>query len=155
MGVDNAGGNISVGFSITVQDVEPLLQALQSGGAYEVRCLGRLYRHRVGMWNSLLGEAVYTCQLAGRPIARECVVTDARGEHVLSFNDLRRDLGLLWQRLSMPMGSWDMIERNNDYRVQLVFKVVQTNVPGWVAKPLFFVNWELVPEMTYEFAFDY
>lgn len=155
MGVDNAEGNISVGFSIVVQDVEPLLQALQSGGDFKVECSGRLYKRRIGLWDSLLGENMYACTLSSRPIARECSVRDASGGYVFAFNDLQKDLNRIWKRVSLPMGRWDLIERNNLYRVALEFHVVRTDTPEWLTKSLFFVNADLIPKMVYEFDFDY
>lgn len=155
MGVDNAEGNISVGFSIVVQDVEPLLQALQSGGEFEVVCLGRLYQHRIGLWDSLLGENTYTCRLSSRTIARECSVRDASGEYVVAFKELQQDLNRIWKRVSLPMGSWELVERNNVYRVVLEFQIVRKDSAEWLPRPLFFVNADLIPKMVYEFDFDY
>ena len=48
LGVDNAQGLVSVGFSIVVADIDPLLRALQEGGEYEVVCTGKLYHRRAG-----------------------------------------------------------------------------------------------------------
>jgi hypothetical protein len=155
LGVDNAQGSVSVGFSIAVNDLAPLMEALQNGGNYEVICSGKLYQRRMGFWDSFLAEARYSCTLEGKPIARECLVEDQRGVQTLHFTGLPDDLNRFWSRLSLPMGSWDSIERGQAYRVVLTFSVKRTNIPGWVSKPLFFVSWDLVPEVVYTLDFDF
>ena len=155
LGVDNAAGAVSVGFSIVVNDVAPLLGALQNGGEYTVQCTSKLYHRRAGFWDSFLSEAEYTCVLSSKPIARECLVRDQRGTHSIEFSELQSELNRFWSRISVPMGTWEMIERGSAYRVVLAFKITRTNIPGWVSKPLFFVSWELVPEVVYELDFDF
>lgn len=155
LGVDNTAGKVSVGFSITVNDMAPLMEALSNGGDYEVSCTSKLYHRRAGFWDSFLSEASYTCVLSSRPIARECQVQDNRGTHTFHFRDLGEQLNSHWSRLSIPMGSWDMIERGAAYRIVMTFRITRTNIPNWVSKPLFFVSWDLVPEMVYEFDFDF
>ena len=155
LGVDNAAGQVSVGFSIVVNDMEPLMEALKNGGDYEVRCTSRLYYRRAGFWNSFLSEAGYTCVISSKPIARECQVVDDRGTHTFPFQGLQDQLNRFWSKVSIPMGSWDMIKRGSAYRVVMTFKVTRTNMPAWVSKPLFFVSWDLVPEVVYEFDFDF
>lgn len=155
LGVDNAAGAVSVGFSIAVNDMAPLMEALQNGGDYEVRCTTKLYHRRAGFWDSFLSEGAYTCLLSSKPIARECQVQDSRGSQTFPFQGLQGELNRFWSRLSIPMGSWDMIERGAAYRVVLTFRVTRTNIPNWVSKPLFFVSWDLIPEVVYEFDFDF
>jgi hypothetical protein len=155
LGVDNSAGKVSVGFSITVEDMAPLMDALSNGGDYEVSCTSRLYHRRAGFWNSFLSEASYSCILSSRPIARECQVQDHRGVRTFHFQDLKEDLNRHWSGLAIPMGSWDMIERGAAYRIVMTFSITRTNIPNWVSKPLFFVSWDLVPEIVYEFDFDF
>ncbi len=155
LGVDNAQGQVSVGLSIVVSDMAPLMEALQNGGHYQVLCSAKLYQRRAGFWDTFLSEAEYACEMASKPIARECLVTDPRGTRTFDFAALQDDLNRFWSRLSMPMGSWESIERGNAYRVVLKFAVTRTNVPGWVSKPLFFVSWDLVPEVEYVLDFDF
>lgn len=155
LGVDNAQGSVSLGFSVAINDMAPLMEALQNGGQYEVRCFGKLYKRRLGFWDEFLADAEYSCTVASKPIARECVVTDHRGNHTFDFDGLQEELNRYWSRLSLPMGSWDIIERGKAYRVVLTFSVTRTNVPGWVSKPLFFVSWDLVPEVVYVLDFDF
>lgn len=155
LGVDNAQGNVSVGFSIEVSDIDPLLRALQEGGEYEVICTGKLYHRRAGIWNELLTEASYVCSISARPIARECLVRDGRGPYTFDFADLRTRLNRFWSALTLSMGSWTMVERNRLYKVVLTFRIKRTNVPSWVSRSLFFVNWDLLPEAVYELDFDY
>jgi hypothetical protein len=155
LGVDNADGRVSVGFSIVVNDAAPFLEAVQNGGVYEVLCAGKLYHRRAGFWDEFLSEASYSCELSSRPIARECLVQDQRGTHIIEFSELQGALNNFWSRLSLPMGDWSMIERNQAYRVVLTFKITRTNMPGWVSKPLFFVSWDLVPETVYVLDFDF
>lgn len=155
LGVDNAQGLVSVGFSIVVADIDPLLRALQEGGEYEVVCTGKLYHRRAGIWNEQLAEASYTCSLSAKPIARECLVRDYRGNHTVDFAELSTDLNHFWSALSLSMGSWEEVERNRLYRVVLTFRVKRTNVPQWVSRSLFFVDWDLLPEAVYELQFDY
>ena len=105
--------------------------------------------------SKLLAEASYICSLSAKPIARECLVRDYRGNHTVDFAELRTDLNRFWSALSLPMGSWDAVERNRLYRVVLTFRVKRTNVPQWVSRSLFFVDWDLLPEAVYELQFDY
>lgn len=155
LGVDNAAGAVSVGFSIVVNDMAPLMEALQNGGDYEVHCAAKLYHRRAGFWDSFLSEGSYSCMVSSKPIARECQVQDGRGVHTFDFQGLQDELNRHWSRLSIPMGSWDMIERGAAYRVVLTFKITRTKIPAWVSKPLFFVSWDLIPEVVYELDFDF
>lgn len=155
LGVDNAEGKISVGFSIVVNDKAPLLDALQNGGKFQVRCSAKLYQRRIGFWDTFLAEAEYASDLTGKPIARECVLTDQRGDHVIEFSELPHELNRFWSRLSLPMIDWASVERGKAYRVVFKFSVTRTNIPGWVSKPLFFVSWDLVPEVSYVLDFDF
>jgi hypothetical protein len=77
------------------------------------------------------------------------------GDPHFDFAALQDELNHFWSRLSLPMGSWESIERGKAYRVVLKFSVTRTNVPGWVSKPLFFVSWDLVPEVAYVLDFDF
>lgn len=155
LGVDNAQGRISVGFSIVVNDPAPLRDALQNGGTYEVLCSAKLYRRRMGLWDLFISEAQYACAISSKTIAREFLIEDHRGVHNVDFSELQPALNRFWSRLSLPMGDWGMIERNRAYQVVLTFKINRANVPGWVSKPLFFVNWDLVPETVYVLDFDF
>lgn len=155
LGVDNAEGAVSVGFSIVVNDVAPLMNALREGGDYEVRCTSKLFNRRAGFWNSFLAEGEYTCLISSRPIARECIVQDRRGPHTIEFSELQAELNRFWSRLSIPLGERDMVQRGKAYRVEMNFKVTRTNISSWVSKPLFFVSWDLVPESIYQFDFDF
>jgi hypothetical protein len=155
LGVDNAEGQVSVGFSIVVNDMAPLLDALQNGGQFQVRCSAKLYQRRIGFWDTFLAETEYVSDLVGKPIARECMVTDQRGAHTFDFSELQHELDRFWSRLSLPMIGWESVERGKAYRVVLKFSVTRTNVPGWVSKPLFFVSWDLVPEVSYVLDFDF
>lgn len=155
MGVDNRDGSASIGFNISFDDEAPLLDALQSGGEFEVSCEAELYRHRPALWNVSMGKAVYSCRVAGNPMARECVVRDERGRHTFAFDTVRDDLNHFWTGLSLPLAPWERIERNNLYLVRMTFKILRTNMSQWVSTPLFFVNWDLVPETVYEVTFEY
>lgn len=155
LGVDNTDGDVTVGFRIQINDMAPLMEALKNGGDYEVRCSGKLFKRRAGFWNSLLTEAEYACLLSSKPISRECRLEDYRGVHTFSFHEAEKELRKIWSRVSFPMGKWDMIERNNLYRVVLTFRIIRTNISAWVSRPLFFVNWDLVPEVEYVVDFDY
>ncbi|MDY0275574.1 MAG: DUF4390 domain-containing protein [Desulfomicrobium sp.] len=155
LGVSNSEGEVCVGFGLVVQDESAVVEALNDGGEYEVVCTGKLYNRRVGIWNEFLAEASYVCTLTSNPIAREFRVQDSRGSRIFEFSDVTSSLNLFWSSMSLSMGSWDMIERNRVYKVVLNFKISRTNVSGWVNKPLFFSGWDLVPEQSYEFEFDY
>lgn len=155
LGVNNAEGAVAIGFNLVVQDRNAMLEALSSGGDYEVVCTGKLYNRRAGFWNEFLAEASYVCVLSANPIAREFRAQDSRGTRIFEFSELPQALDSFWSGLSLSMGNWDMIERNRVYKVVLSFKISRTNIPGWVSKPLFFVSWDLVPELIYEFEFDY
>ena len=155
LGVSNTDGVISIGFNLVIQDESAVLKALNDGGEYAVVCTGKLYNRRAGIWNEFLAEASYVCTLSGNPIAREFRVQDSRGERIFEFSDLAHSLDLFWSGLSLSMGSWDLIERNKVYKIMIKFKVSRTNVSDWISKRLFFVGWDLVPELTYEFEFDY
>ena len=155
MGVDNRDGAASIGFNIVIVDAVPLLDALQSGGAFEVSCEAELFRHRPAMWDVFMGKAAYSCQMVSNSMARECVVRDLRGSHTFSFDTLRDNLNRFWTGLTLPLAPWDQIERNNLYKVRMTFTILRTNMPQWVSKPLFFVDWDLVPETVYEVTFEY
>lgn len=155
LGVDNSAGAVSVGFSIVVTDMAPLMEALKNGGEYRVQCTTRLYHRRAGFWNSFLSEGAYSSVITSKPIARECQVLDERGTHTYPFQGLQEELNRHWSRLSIPMGNWDRIERGSAYRVVMTFRVTRTDISSWVSKPLFFVSWDLVPEVVYEFDFDF
>lgn len=155
MGVDNRDGAASIGFNIFIEDVAPLLDALQTGGEFEVTCEAELLRHRPAFWDSFMGKAIYTCQMISNPMARECVVRDQRGSHTFAFATLRDSLNSFWTGVSLPLVPWDQIERNNLYKVRMTFKILRTNMPQWISKPLFFVNWDLIPATVYELTFEY
>ena len=155
MGVDNRDGSASIGFNISIEDIAPLLDAMQSGGEFEVTCEAELFRHRPAFWSSFMGKAVYTCQMISNPMARECVVRDQRGTHTFPFNTLRDNLNDFWTGVSLPLVPWEQIERNNLYKVRMTFKILRTNMPQWISKPLFFVTWDLIPETEYELTFEY
>lgn len=155
LGVNNAQGMVAVDFSLVVQDEFAVLEALHDGGEFEVTCTAKLYNRRMGIWNEFLAEDSYICTLSSNPIAREFRVQDQRGTRIFEFSDLADALNGFWSGLSLTMGNWEIIERNKVYKVVLTFKVSRTNVPGWVSKSLFFVEWDLVPELSYEFEFDY
>lgn len=155
LGVDNQDGVLSLGFTIEITDIAPLLDALQSDGAFDVVCQAEIVRRRPGMWDEFLGAATYTSQLTSNTMARECTVSDARGSHTFAFAQLAAELNRYWRGLTIPLLKWEQIKRNNAYVLRVSFKIVRSNVSQWVSKPLFFVDWELLPETVYELDFDY
>jgi len=155
LGVDNQNGTVRAGFHILVNNIDPLQDALESGSVFELTCAGELYSKRPAMWDKLIATGRYVCTISANPLAKECILDDGVRRHTVSFDSLRKDLIKQWTGLSLPLGSWNMIERNSVYRVVLKMKIVRKNVPQWVSNTLFFVDWELLPETAYELEFDY
>lgn len=155
LGVDNRNDALSVGFNIEIRDAAPLLDALQGSGTFDVTCQADIVRRRPAMWDQFMGSATYSCQLISNTIARECMVRDARGAHTFAFAQLAAELNRYWHGVAIPLVDWQNIERNNVYALRVTFKIVRSNVSQWLSKPLFFVDWNLVPEIVYELDFEY
>lgn len=155
LGVDNRDGHLSVGFNIAVHDEASFLDVLQSGGTFLLSCQAEMFRARPALWNEKMASVEHSWEIMSNPMARECQIRDKQGLHVFSFSSLREDLMRYWAGSSVQIIPWEKIERNNLYKVRIVFSMKRTNMPQWVTKPLFFVNWDIIPETEYELTFDY
>lgn len=155
LGVDNRDGALSVGFNIEIIDAAPLLDALQSDGAFDIVCEAEIVRRRPALWNEFLGTTSYTCTLTSNTMARECTVSDARGTHTFAFAQLAAELNRYWRGLTMPLLEWEQVRRNNVYLLRVSFKIARTNGTQWASKPLFFINQDLLPETVYELEVEY
>lgn len=155
LGVSADTRGLHLGFDVDVVDAAPLWDLLKRGEAVEVRVDATASRRRLGLWNQEVGNAQYRARVQADPVRQECVVTEANQTHAFACAELGRALLRLWRHRDLLLGPFDPSLRQQQYVVQVDFRVVRSDMPVWLTVPLFFLDWDLVPRTRYDVTFDY
>jgi hypothetical protein len=146
---------LHLGFDVEVVEAAPLLTLLQRGEAVEIRVDATASRTRLGLWGQEVGRAQYRARVQADPVRQECVMTEADQTHAFACGELARALPRLWRHRNLLLGPFDPSLRQQQYTVQVDFRVVRSDMPEWLTVPLFFLDWDLVPRVRYDLTFDY
>jgi len=155
LGVSADAQGLHLGFDVEVVEAAPLLTLLQRGEAVEIRVDATASRTRLGLWNQEVGRAQYRARVQADPVRQECVMTEADQTHAFACGELARALPRLWRHRNLLLGPFDPSLRQQQYTVQVDFRVVRSDMPVWLTVPLFFLDWDLVPRVRYDLTFDY
>ncbi|GFK95007.1 hypothetical protein NNJEOMEG_02855 [Fundidesulfovibrio magnetotacticus] len=158
MVLDNQGGRAKLRFGVDVRDpklVEAVDQALRQGQVLALECKARLSLKRDYLWNREVAQATLLSPLILHDGGPYEVVLHRGGEERVRG----RDLGLLmreaWNKLSIDLGAWSVLERGKAYAVTLEIRMVRQDVGDWLQGALFFWGFDPVGPVTYQLDFSY
>lgn len=154
--LDNQEGRIKVRFGADIKNLDAVKTALADGQSLLLDCRATLSLKREYTWNREVAKAglksVLTMPTEGGPC--EIVLSTKPEERYRG-----RDAGLVikeaWGDLSMDLGPWNLLNRGNDYALNLEIRLLRQNVPAWMKNTLFFWDFDAVPAGRYQLDFSY
>lgn len=153
--VDNKAGSLMARFGLSVEGVAELTESLQSGGALALTCKARLSK-KSGLFGSpQVAAAEMTSRLKYDALTREYTLFLPGREAPLKNTGLQDLLRAGWGELTLDMGSWHMLERDQEYTLALDIHLHQTDIPNWFRRTLLFWTWDVAPSATYQLHFKY
>ncbi|MDP3426367.1 MAG: DUF4390 domain-containing protein [Humidesulfovibrio sp.] len=153
--VDNKAGSLTAHFGVSVDAVATLAEGLQSGGALALTCKAKLNK-KSGLFGSpQIAAAGLTSRLKYDSLTKEYSLQLPGREAALKNAGLHDLLREGWGGLTLDMGSWQMLERDQEYTLTLDIRLQQTDIPNWFKRTLFFWAWDVTPSGTYQRHFKY
>ena len=153
--VDNADGIMTVHYGVQVHDAEGIRTALLQGLHLRFTGTATLYKKRSLWWDKFLAENSFVCDLRHDALKQEVVLCQGTEEKRFPLEEFVEYLNVGLRNLSIPIGSWDLIQRGNVYQIQLCLTLTREDVPAWIRIPLFFWSWDLFPDNTFQMEFSY
>lgn len=153
--VDNKAGSLTARFGVSVDDAAMLAESVQNGVTLALNCKAKLSR-KSGLFGSpQIAEAGFTSRLKYDSLTKEYTLQLPGREALLKNAGLHELLRAGWGELTLDMGSWRMLERDQEYTLTLDMRLQQTDIPNWFKRTLFFWAWDVAPSATYQLHFKY
>ena len=153
--VDNKAGSLTAHFGVSVDDVASLAEGLQNGATLALTCKSKLNK-KSGLFGSpQVAAAELTSRLKYDSLTKEYSLQLPGREAPLKNAGLHDLLREGWGGLTLDMGSWRLLERDQEYTLMLDIRLQQTDIPNWFKRTLFFWAWDVAPSATYQLHFKY
>ncbi len=133
--------------SVQVTRPEIWKNLLQEGAALEVVCKVNLLQSRILLTNRNLGESLYHWQLRFDPLTRDYLLI--KDGQALRHNDLHTLLSSFLEDMVLPLPAEHEPEPGQ-YLARLELSLIQSNVPAWLKKTLFFWSWNVAAPEVFE-----
>ncbi len=153
--LDNRDGNIMIRFSLELNKRDrDLIQAmLQDGARLRLICSAALYRKRDFWTSKKLAEGVLDSQLRADELSQRFVLKTPDGE--TQDKTLDKLLRRAWADIQLNLGPFSLLQRGNEYFLDLDVTLKKDEIPAWMRWSLFFRSWEAVPGARYQMNFEY
>jgi hypothetical protein len=153
--VDNKAGSLTAHFGVSVDGVAVLAESLRNGATLALSCKARLSK-KSGLFGSpQIAAAGITSHLKYDSLTKEYSLQLPGREAPLKDTGLHDLLRAGWGELTLDMGSWQMLERAQEYTLALDISLQQKDTPNWFKRTLFFWSWDVAPSATYQLHFKY
>ncbi len=153
--LDNRDGNITIRFSLDLnkRDRDQIEAMLLDGARLGLHCKAELYRKRNFWTSKLLAQGQQDSQLRADELSRVYVIKIGKDE--TQDKTLEKLLQRVWTDIQLNLGPFSMLQRGNEYFLDLDVSLKKDDVPAWMRWSLFFRSWEAVPGARYQMNFEY
>ncbi len=153
--LDNRDGNIMIRFSLELskRDMDLVQGMLQDGEKLRLNCTATLNRKRDFWASKQLAENSLVSQLGADELSQRFVLKTSAEE--TQDKTLEKLLTRAWTDIQINLGPFSMLQRSNEYFLDLDVTLKKDEVPAWMRWSLFFRSWEAVPGAHYQMNFEY
>ncbi len=152
--LDNQEGEMTVRFSLGLEDEGSLRALLVEGAVLELQCDAVLDRKRSYWLDTGLAQGSLRNVLRA-DADNEMFVLEQPGPEQIKSSSLEELLALGWRSLSIHLGSFSLLQRGQAYSVQLQVRLKERDVPAWKRWTMFFSDFTVTPSVRYQMDFDY
>jgi len=152
--MDNQQGNVTLRFSLAIDDVESLRALLQDGSLLALKCRAKLARKRGHWLSKTLVDVEARHLLSGNSLTHEFLLEQDQVK-TLRNKSLAALLAEGWNHMEINLGPFSLLERGQSYAVELEVSLLQADVPAWMRWALFFKSWEVAPAAGYRLDFEF
>ncbi len=150
--LDNINGKIQIRFSLDITKTNKLISYLKNGVSLRLKCKVELRREKKLWWDSTVYSRQKMFTLSYNPLTKDFIISSG-----LSFSERDRDLKSLfdrvWKKLVINLGTWKRLKKGKKYIFQIALTMERSDIPAWIKKVLFFINWDVIAKKTYRVKF--
>jgi len=151
--LNNFEGKIWVRFGVEPTGIEPIRQALLAGEQLALVCKARLSLKRDYVWNHEVSHARWESRL--RRLKGGEYAIDVPGQGAVADKELHALFRKAWGEILIDLGSWDRLERGQNYSLTLELTLTRPDVSPWLKKGLFFWPFDAATPVSYQLDFTY
>ncbi len=141
-------------FSIDTQEFEKIQEALHDGNKISMICTIKLKRHRTLFWNKNIREKTIEVDMEKDLLSEEYMIKFP--DKTFTLKELQEDsFDALFENISIKLASLEELIPEREYRLHIGIRVISRDVPQWIKSTLFFLSWDIVPEVRYEKEFSF
>ncbi|MBG0776014.1 MAG: DUF4390 domain-containing protein [Desulfovibrionaceae bacterium] len=153
--LDNRAGNITVRFSLDMEDEGELEKILADGAVLSLVCEGSLSAARNWWLDKDVTESRFVNRLRYDALTKEYVLERPGGDAPRRGKDLKELLKRAWAVIEVDLGAFDVLQRGRSYTLDLDVSLKYDDVPAWLRSALFFWSWNVAPSARYRMEFQY
>ena len=150
--LDNINGKIQIRFSLDIGNSDKLISYLKEGIILKLNCKAQLREDRRFWKDRLIYVKKKEFKISFNPLTKEYIISSGK-----NFSERDKNLDQLfkrvWEKLIIDLGSWQNLKKNKKYIFQLSLKMVRSDIPKWMKRILFFINWDVISEKEYRIKF--
>jgi len=141
-------------FSIDIEEFEKIQKALHDGNKISMICTIKLKRHRTLFWNKNIQEKTIEVDMAKDLLSEEYMIKFP--DKTYTLKKLQEDsFDALFENISIKLAPLEELMPQRDYKLHIGIRVISKDVPQWIKSTLFFLSWDVVPEVRYEKEFSF
>lgn len=152
--IDTQEDHLVAMLSIDVEEFENLQQSLHEGNKLSMICTVNLQRHRNLFWNKNIREKTIEIDMEKDLLSEEYIIKFP--DKTFTLKELQEDsFDELFEGISIKLAPLEELVPGRKYRLQIGIKVISRDVPQWIKATLFFLSWDIIPEVRYEMEFSF
>ncbi len=150
--LDNINGKIQIRFSLDIENSKKLISYLRNGIILKLNCKAQLREERKFWRDKLIYVKEKEFKILFNPLTKEYIISSGK-----NFSERDKNLDRLfkrvWEKLVINLGNWKSLKKHKKYIFQLSLRMARSDIPKWVKKILFFINWDVISEKEYRIKF--
>lgn len=152
--LDRQDREFTVGFDLSIWDVDEVRATLENGVPLVLTCTAKLDRHVAYWFDDAVAERQFQSRLGYDTLTGQYTLDLPGRSAPLSAPTLPEVIAMGWQQITIDLGPSEALLHGEQYSLSLTLTLSQTDVPDWFSRLLFFMNWELVPTTAYQLDFN-
>ncbi len=141
-------------FSIDIEEFEKIQEALHDGKKISMICTIRLQRHRTLFWNKNIQEKTIEIGMEKDLLSEEYMIKFPDKTYTLK-NMQEDSFDTIFKNINIKLAPLKELIPERKYRLHIGIRVVNRDVPQWIKSTLFFLSWDVVPQVLYEKEFSF
>jgi hypothetical protein len=154
MVMDNQRGDLTLRFSLAVDEVDKLRALLQDGAFLALKCQATLALKRGYLPSKNLVSVEERRVLSANALTQEFIL-EINPPRALRNKNLAALLAEGWGHMEINLGPFSVLQRGASYAVNLEVLLIEADIPAWMRWALFFKSWEVAPSASYRMDFEF